>query len=260
MNKDESKAVGSCLNNVNKKIMVMSGKGGVGKSSVSLNLAATLARNGFRVGILDVDFHGPSIPVMLGLQQTSLMTNGEKVIPAEVKGIKVMSIAFLLEGKNDAVIWRGPRKSAILNSMLEDVDWGELDYLIMDFPPGTGDEAMTACQTVADADGGIVVTTPQEVSLSDCRRAISFCDKMNLPVIGVIENMAGFACPSCNKIYDIFRSGGGKALSEESGVPFLGSLPLDPRMAESCDKGEIFIEMYPDSKVAVAFSEIIERL
>jgi ATP-binding protein involved in chromosome partitioning len=244
------------------KIMVLSGKGGVGKSSVSVNLAVALAMDGMKVGLLDIDFHGPSVPTMLGLQGDNLASDESGIIPAEIHNLKVVSISMLLQDKkNDAIIWRGPMKAGILKQLLEDVHWGDLDYLIMDFPPGTGDEALSACQLVSDADGGIIVTTPQEVSLSDCRRCISFCRQLKLPVLGVLENMSGFACPDCDKVYDIFGSrGGGENMAKENNVPFLGRIPIDPDLATACDTGHPFIYHSQHKPAAQSFSKAVDEL
>ena len=251
----------SRLSAIKHKVMVLSGKGGVGKSSVSVNLAIALAMDGMKVGLLDIDFHGPSVPTMLGLQKIKLDSDENGVIPAEIHNIKVVSISMLLpENQHDAIIWRGPMKAGVLKQLLEDVNWGELDYLIMDFPPGTGDEALSACQLVSDADGGIIVTTPQEVSLADCRRCISFCRKLNLPVLGVLENMSGFACPDCAKVYDIFGSGGGESMAKDNNVPFLGKIPIDPALATACDTGRPFIYHSQEKPTAQAFSKAVDNL
>ncbi|UDQ96478.1 Mrp/NBP35 family ATP-binding protein [Lentisphaerota bacterium WC36G] len=246
---------------IDKKIMVLSGKGGVGKSSVSVNLALSLAMKGYRVGLLDIDFHGPSIPTMLGLQNDKLECTATNILPAEAFNIKVVSIAMLLEQQNtDAVIWRGPMKSGVLKQLLEEVEWGNLDYLIMDFPPGTGDEALSACQLISDATGAIIVTTPQEVSLADCRRSISFCQQLNLPILGVIENMSGFSCPDCGKIVDIFGTDGGKNMAEQFNIPFLGKLPIDPAFAQACDNGVPFLYAKEQSVTAKEFEQAISQL
>jgi Mrp family chromosome partitioning ATPase len=248
------------LSGMEHKIMVLSGKGGVGKSSVAVNLALYLALEGYRVGLLDIDFHGPSVPTMLGFQNTGVVMDGEEILPLEMGTLKVMSMGLLLQGQKDAVIWRGPMKAGVIKQLFEDVRWGELDYMIMDFPPGTGDEALSACQLVEGADGGIVVTTPQEVSLSDCRRCISFCRKLNLPVLGVIENMSGFVCPNCGTVVDIFSSGGGEKMAEEEGVPFLGKIPLDPNIVKACDEGKALLRNFAGTPGAKAFGEIAERI
>ncbi|MFA6713899.1 MAG: Mrp/NBP35 family ATP-binding protein [Victivallales bacterium] len=249
------------LSSIKHKVMVLSGKGGVGKSSVSVNLAVSLAMNGMKVGLLDIDFHGPSVPTMLGLKKITLNTGDDGIIPAEVHNLKVVSISMLLEKDNDnAIIWRGPMKAGVLKQLLENVNWGELDYLIMDFPPGTGDEALSACQLVSDADGGIIVTTPQEVSLSDCRRCISFCRQLGLPVLGVLENMSGFVCPKCGEIADIFGCGGGEDMAKSYNVPFLGKIPLDPELRASCDSGHPFIYHSQHKPAALAFAAAVDKL
>jgi ATP-binding protein involved in chromosome partitioning len=251
----------SRLNNIKHKVMIMSGKGGVGKSSVSANLASTLAATGKKVGLLDIDFHGPSIPRMFSVQhKRAEATPEENILPVEVNGVKLMSVGFLVPDDRSAVVWRGPMKMGVLEQLLKDVEWGELDYLIIDFPPGTGDEALSACQLIDDADGAIIVTTPQEVSLSDCRRCINFCQKLNLPVLGVIENMSGFVCPECGNRTDIFSTGGGKKMAETESIPFLGEVPLDPAVMLACERGEAYISTHPDSVTATVFKEIASGL
>lgn len=231
------------MDKIQNKIMVLSGKGGVGKSSVAASLALSLSAQGAKVGLLDLDFHGPSIPTLFGVQGMSLVSDGENLIPLEAKGIKIISVGFLLEDPDSAVIWRGPMKMGVIQQFLRDVEWGDLDYLIMDFPPGTGDEALSACQTVPNATGGIIVTTPQEVSLSDCRKSIDFCRKLNLPILGVIENMNGFVCPKCGEVTPIFSTGGGEKMAKADDLPFLGSLPLDPTFTRNCDEGNITVDL-----------------
>lgn len=248
------------LSGMKHKIMVLSGKGGVGKSSVAVNLALYLALEGHSVGLLDIDFHGPSVPTMLGFQNTGVVMEGEEILPLEMGCLKIMSMGLLLQNQKDAVIWRGPMKAGVIKQLFENVRWGDLDYLIMDFPPGTGDEALSACQLVEGADGGIVVTTPQEVSLSDCRRCISFCRQLNLPVLGVIENMSGFVCPDCGSVVDIFSSGGGEKMAEEEEVPFLGKIPLDPNIVRACDEGKVLLRNFGNSPGAKAFGEIADRI
>jgi len=246
------------LKGIKHKIMVLSGKGGVGKSSVAASLAAALAAQGKKVGLLDLDFHGPSIPTLFGLQGMPVLSDGEELQPLETGGIKVLSVGFLMENTDSAVIWRGPMKMGILQQFLRDVAWGELDYLIMDFPPGTGDEALSACQTIQDATGGIIVTTPQEVSLADCRKSIDFCRKLDLPVLGVVENMNGFVCPDCGKVSHIFSTGGGEKMAGDMSLPFLGSIPLDPAFTQVCDRGEILKDN--SSPVREIFSRTAENL
>lgn len=248
------------LSKIKHKIVVLSGKGGVGKSSVAVNLAVSLGLAGSGVGILDVDIHGPSVPKMLRMEGRKLETKGEKLVPAAVGSVKVMSIGFLLSGSDDAVIWRGPMKAGVIKQFVEDVDWGELDYLIVDCPPGTGDEPLSVIQTLGSADGAIVVTTPQDVALADVRKSIRFCSQLNLPVLGVIENMSGFACPHCGEIVDVFKSGGGQHMAGEMGVPFLGRVPLDPAVVISGDDGTPYVYKYAESAAAKAFAEIVDTL
>ena len=249
------------LNNIKHKVMVMSGKGGVGKSSVSANLASTLATMGKKVGLLDIDFHGPSIPRMFSVQHMRAEGTPEQtIIPIEANGVKLMSVGFLVPDDKAAVVWRGPMKMGVLEQLLKDVEWGELDYLIIDFPPGTGDEALSACQLIEDADGAVIVTTPQEVSLSDCRRSIDFCRKLKLPVLGVIENMSGFVCPECGTRTDIFSTGGGQKMAKDENVPFLGEVPLDPALMVACERGDVFIQTHPESVTAKVFKDVAAGL
>lgn len=248
------------LKNIKHCLAVLSGKGGVGKSTVSVNLAAALAREGWRVGLLDADLHGPSVPTMLRLQDARANMGEGGIEPVEAApGLKVMSVAFFLADRAQAVVWRGPMKLAAIKQMLEDVEWGELDYLIIDCPPGTGDEPLAVIQLIPCLEGGVIVTTPQEVAASDVRRSVTFCDTLHLPVIGVIENMSGFHCPDCDKIHYIFKQGGGKALAESLSLPFLGAIPIEPEIAESGDSGIPFVNR-PESSAAAAFNEIVGRI
>lgn len=242
------------------KVMVLSGKGGVGKSSVAASLALELARRGQTVGLLDVDFHGPSVPTIFGPAGHRANATGNVLLPIAAHGVRLMSIGFLVPDKNDAVIWRGPLKAKFLSQLLEDVDWGELDWLVMDFPPGTGDEALSACQSIEDADGGIVVTTPQEVALADCRRCIRFAQKIGLPVLGVVENMSGFVCPTCGGIADVFSSGGGEKMAADADVTFLGKIPLDPVFVKYCDDGLPYVLNKSETETAQAFRKIADGL
>lgn len=194
------------------KIVVLSGKGGVGKSTVAVNLATALALNGLRVGLLDVDIHGPSVPTMLGLENETLKGGPEGLFPVEFGGLKIMSLGFLLQNPDDAVIWRGPMKMGVIKQFLTDVQWGDLDYLIVDAPPGTGDEPLSICQLIQPLDGAVIVTTPQKVAAIDVRKSISFCRRLAVPVLGVIENMSGFVCPKCGEVTQILPTGGGKRL------------------------------------------------
>ncbi len=243
------------------KVAVLSGKGGVGKSTVAANLAVALAGEGFRVGLLDVDVHGPSIPKLLGLEEAQVFSDGQDIVPAaHGPNLRVMSIAFLMRDVDEAVIWRGPLKMSFLRQVLADVEWGELDFLILDLPPGTGDEPLSVCQLIPDAAGAIVVTTPQDLSVSDVRRCVTFCRRLKLPVLGVLENMSGFVCPHCGKEVEIFGEGGGRRMAESMGVPLLGRVPIDPDVVRVSDGGEPFVESRPESPATRAFLDAIEPI
>ena len=244
------------LQKIKHKIIVLSGKGGVGKSTVAVNLAAALSAAGQQVGLLDVDIHGPSIPKMLHLEHTKVQATTEGILPVEKEGLKVMSIGLLLRNPDDAVIWRGPMKMGVIEQFLKDVDWGELDYLIIDSPPGTGDEPLSVCQLVKDPDGAVIVTTPQDVATSDVRRSITFCRQLGLPVLGVIENMSGFVCPKCGEVTNIFKTGGGERMAHDMNVPFLGRIPLDPAIDDAGDDGRPFVRN-PRTETAKIFARII---
>ncbi len=242
------------------KILVLSGKGGVGKSTVAVNLAVSLMLAGKRVGLLDVDIHGPSIPKMMHLEGSPVLTEGDRLLPIEVGDMKVLSLGFFLKSADDAVIWRGPMKMGVIKQFLKDACWGKLDYLVVDSPPGTGDEPLSVCQLIENADGAIIVTTPQDVSVADVRRSISFCHALHLPVLGVVENMSGFVCPHCGEITNIFKTGGGARMAAEMAVPFLGCIPLDPKVGESCDAGAPYVHHYAGSETAKAFNQIIQPI
>jgi len=225
------------MSQIKHKILVLSGKGGVGKSTVAVNLAISLSLAGKRTGLLDIDIHGPSIPKILNLEGRKAQSAFDAILPIEVgANLKVMSIAFFLSSQDDAVIWRGPMKYQMIKQFLKDVEWGELDYLIIDSPPGTGDEPMSVAQVIADARA-IIVTTPQEVALADVRKAINFCRNVNLAVLGLLENMSGLICPHCGGEIHLFRQGGGQRTAAAKGIPFLGSLPFDLRVMEGGDLG-----------------------
>ncbi len=256
----ERQALQRRLCRIRHKILVLSGKGGVGKSTVAVNLAFSLARAGKRVGLLDVDFHGPSVPGMLGLEHTAPQRQGDAMLPTEINGVKVMSIGLLIENRDDAIIWRGPMKMGVIKQFLTDVAWGDLDYLIIDSPPGTGDEPLSVCQLIENADGAVVVTTPQAVATADVRRSISFCRRLKLPVLGVVENMSGFVCPKCGETTAIFQTGGGEIMAREMDVPFLGALPIDPRIVTAADSGTVYIEDASSSAVAEAFRQVVDPI
>jgi Mrp family chromosome partitioning ATPase len=209
------------------------------------------------VGLLDVDIHGPSVPKMLHLEDAVLTATEDSMLPVETAGLKVMSIGFLLQNRDDAVIWRGPMKMGLIKQFLKDVAWGELDYLIVDSPPGTGDEPLSVCQLVKNPDGAVIVTTPQDVATADVRKSITFCRQLRLPVLGVIENMSGFVCPHCGTVTDIFKTGGGERMAREMGVPFLGRIPIDPAIGEAGDAGRPFVEGDRPTETAKAFQRII---
>ena len=257
----EKIALSEQLGKIKHKILIISGKGGVGKSTVAANMAISLALAGKKVGLLDVDIHGPSIPKLLKLEDEKLYSDGVKIIPSSVgDNLKVMSIAFMLQDKDDAVIWRGPMKFGVIKQFISDVDWGELDYLIVDCPPGTGDEPLSVVQIMENPDGAVVVTTPQDLSTSDVRKSIQFCRKLNLKVIGVIENMSGFVCPHCGERTDIFKSGGGERMAEDMKVPFLGRIPIDPNIVEASDSGKPYVYHFAKSEAAKAFEEVVKPL
>ncbi len=250
------------LKKIHRKLVVLSGKGGVGKSTVAANLALSLSLSGYRVGLLDIDFHGPSIPKLMGLETRKPdMTDDQKILPLSFgESLKVMSLGILLSGADDAVIWRGPMKMGAIKQLIKDVEWGELDYLVVDSPPGTGDEPLSIVQVLKDPDGAVVVTTPQELSVSDVRRSIRFCEKVNLPVLGVVENMSGFVCPHCKERVDIFKSGGGEEMSKAMNIPFLGRIPLDPDIVKASDEGEPFVYYYGKSETARIFETIVQNM
>lgn len=261
MEKKDKERLDAKLAKIRRRLLVFSGKGGVGKSTVSVNLALALAQKGMRVGLLDVDIHGPDLAMMLGVEGKRLASMGENsIIPYPVTGnLKLVSMSFLLESPDKAVIWRGPLKMSIIQQFLGDVEWGELDWLIIDSPPGTGDEPLSVAQLVP-ATGAIIVTTPQEVSLLDSKKAVSFARTMNLKVVGIIENMSGMTCPHCGKKINLFSEGGGERAAMELGVPFLGRIPIDPRIVESGDSGKPFALSQPDSEAAKAFDAVVDRI
>lgn len=242
------------------KIVVLSGKGGVGKSTVAVNLATALALHGLRVGLLDMDIHGPSVPTMLGLEGESLKGNPGELFPVEFGGLKVMSLGFLLHNPDDAVIWRGPMKMGVIKQFLTDVNWGDLDDLIIDAPPGTGDEPLSLCQLIQPLDGAVIVTTPQKIAAIDVRKSISFCRQVNVPVLGVVENMSGFVCPRCGELTQILPEGGGRKIASDMKVPFLGAIPMDPALARSGDSGRVFIHHFSETVTGKILQDIIHRI
>jgi Mrp family chromosome partitioning ATPase len=238
----------------------MSGKGGVGKSTVAVNLAAALSAEGKKVGLLDADVHGPSVPMMLGLRPEPLKAFPDGIHPVVTdSGLKVISIAFFLDNPSSPTIWRGPMKAGLIKQFLQDVVWGDLDYLIVDCPPGTGDEPLSVIQLMEEPTGAIIVTTPQEVALAAVKKSIAFCRLMKLPIMGIVQNMDGFICPHCGLASDPFRTGGGQKLAEILGIPLLGSIPLTGEVASSGDNGTP-VSLVGDSAVGNIFTEIATSL
>ena len=257
---EQEKAVQAMMEKVKHKVMVMSGKGGVGKTTVAANLAFALGMQGLDVGLMDADIHGPDIPKILGIEDKRPGASGNKILPIFVTPrLKAMSIGFLLPDRDSAVIWRGPMKMNAIRQFLSDVDWGELDYLVIDLPPGTGDEPLSVAQLIKNVDGTIIVTTPQDLALLDSRKAVNFSRVLKVPVIGIIENMSGFVCPYCGKEINIFKYGGGERSARELGVTFLGRVPIDPGMVIAADNGTPFV-LQKDSKVREAFEHIVEKV
>ncbi|MCF7811821.1 P-loop NTPase [bacterium] len=251
------------MSRIGRKILVLSGKGGVGKSTVAANLATSLALSGKKVGLLDIDIHGPSIPQLFNLtgQKAQLGDEEHTIRPVEFSpNLKVMSIGFLLPNQDDAVIWRGPLKMGIIRQFLKDVEWGDLDYLIVDSPPGTGDEPLSIVQLLPNPDGAVIVTTPQQLSIDDVKKCINFAKKVNLKVLGVVENMSGFVCPDCGSKIDIFSKGGGEKMAAEMSVPYLGSIPIDKNIVDACENGKPYLQEFAGSGAALAFNDIIKKL
>jgi len=259
--KAEQEQINENLAHIKHKVLVLSGKGGVGKSTIAANLAVSLSLANKRVGLLDIDIHGPSIPKILNLEGRTIQVLGETMLPVQIgPSLKVMSIGFLLGDSDDAVIWRGPMKNQVIKQFLKDVKWGSLDFLIVDSPPGTGDEPLSIVQLLGDADGAIIVTTPQQIALSDVRKSISFCRNLNLPVLGVVENMSGFVCPKCGEQTDIFRSGGGQDMARQLGIHFLGRIPIDPQIVQACDTGQPFVGRNDQNETAKAFNQVTQHV
>ena len=247
----QEKAITDFLNQVKHKLVVMSGKGGVGKSTLSVDLALMLSKKGYKVGLLDVDLHGPSVAGMLGIADEHLTAAGEKLLPFQYnENLEVITVQGLLPHKDDALIWRGPVKIGVIRQFLADTQWSPLDYLIIDCPPGTGDEPLTVVQTIKDAKA-IVVTTPQEIALADVRKSINFCELAKMPILGIVENMSGFVCPHCGEVINIFKTGGGEKLAKEKGLPFLGKLPIDPAIVDADDAGDPVDKLGPTTKAAL---------
>jgi ATP-binding protein involved in chromosome partitioning len=260
---DEQTVLKTRMKKIKHKIAVISGKGGVGKTVTAVNLAIAFAMQGHenRVGLLDADLHGPCVPKMLGIEDKKLKVGPIGALPAVGPlGVKVTSMALVLEGKGVPVIWRGPLKMRAIQQFLSEVMWGELDFLLIDLPPGTGDEPLSVLKLLPEMDGVVIVTIPSEVSQTVVGKSITFSRQLNIPVIGIIENMSGFVCPDCGKETHIFKTGGGEKVAQEYSVPFLGKIPLDPRVCEASDLGHPFIMEHPDSPAAKSFMNIVETI
>jgi len=258
---DQDAKLRRSLQRIRNKLVVLSGKGGVGKSSVATNLAVGLARQGQKVGLMDVDVHGPSIPRLLHLEESRPSAVEEGLIPIKWEdNLSVISLGFFLPAKSDSVIWRGPVKMKLIQQFLEDVFWGDLDYLVIDCPPGTGDEPLSVMQLLGTDAQGVIVTTPQDLAVDDVRRSVDFCAQTGNPVLGLVENMSGLKCPHCGEIVDVFASGGGERLAQEAGVPFLGRIPLDPEVVRNADQGKVTMSENTDSPAAEAYGEIVNTI
>ncbi len=260
---DEKSAVNAKMSKIKHKIAVISGKGGVGKSTVTVNLAMAFAAKGYanRVGILDADITGPCVPKILGIRSQKLQAGPPGIFPAiGPVGIRAVSMDFLLPSDETPVIWRGPLKMRAIQQFLSDITWGELEYLFIDLPPGTGDEPLSVMQLIPEMDGVVIVTIPSEVSQTVVKKAVTFAQKLSIPVIGIIENMSGFVCPKCGAEIDIFKVGGGKKIADELSIPFLGRIPIDPTICEDSDKGNPFIVEHADSPATKAFMSIVKKV
>jgi ATP-binding protein involved in chromosome partitioning len=269
--KEENKGLGSYfeeqtkiskrMSKIKHKIAVISGKGGVGKSTVTASLAIALIKKKYTIGVLDADIHGPSIPKMLGIRDQKLHGTPERGVipPTDPLGIKVISMDFLLD-EELPVIWRGPLKMKVISRFLYDIDWGELDFLLVDLPPGTGDEPLTIMKRIPNIKGVVIVTIPSEVSQLVVKKAITFARELKVPIIGIVENMSGFICPKCGEKTNIFKAGGGEKLAEVMGVPFLGSIPIDPNITKDNDEGISFITKHSGSEATKAFKQISNKV
>jgi ATP-binding protein involved in chromosome partitioning len=256
----EERELAQALKQIRHKLVVMSGKGGVGKSSVAVSLALGLARRGNKVGLMDVDLHGPNVLRMMGLKQPLDLTHAQFALPPDLfDHLRVISIEVLMRDRDMAVIWRGPLKHQLIRQFVGEVQWGPLDYLVVDSPPGTGDEPMSVAQTIPDAQA-VIVTTPQEISLADVRKSLNFCEKINMKVLGIVENMSGYACPHCGKDLPLFKTGGGAKTAQAAGVPFLGALPFDPAVVEAADQGLLMDVKEADSPFFKAMTPIVDHI
>ncbi len=258
---ERHRKIGKRMSKIEHKIAVLSGKGGVGKSFVTASLASALAAKGRRVTVLDADIHGPSIPKLLGVHGQNIFAGPDGLIPVETEyGVGVVSLDFMLPSEDTPVVWRGPLKTNAIGELLAEVNWGDLDYLLVDLPPGTGDEALSIAQMIHRMDGALIVTIPTDLSRMVVEKAVVFAKRLRVPVLGIVENMSGFTCPDTGKIYYIFGRDGGKRMAAEMNVDFLGSIPIDPRISESNDRGIPFFVAYPDSGASRSFLDIAERI
>jgi Mrp family chromosome partitioning ATPase len=258
---DQDKELKNRMSRIKHKIIVMSGKGGVGKTSVSVNLSYALALTGREVGLVDIDMHGPNIAKMLGVEGQGFTGSDNGIEPVRVlPNLKAASISFATANPDMPIIWRGPLKMSAIRQFLGEINWGELDYLVIDSPPGTGDEPLSACQLIPEVSGAVIVTTPQDVSILDARKSVFFARQLKIPIIGIIENMSGFVCPHCGKETPIFKKGGGEKAAKDLGVPFLGRIPFEPAMVEMADKGLPFVQSMKDAPSAAAFQEIVRHI
>ena len=249
------------MSRIKHKILVLSNKGGVGKSSVAVNLACSLSEKGHKVGILDADLHGPSVAKMLGFEGKRLQGGPEGIIPMSVTpNLIAVSMAALIETSDAPLIWRGPLKMMALKQFLGEVQWGNLDYLIIDSPPGTGDEPLSICQLIPELEGGVIVTTPQSVALLDSRKCVNFLKNLKIPILGIIENMSGLKCPHCGKNIDLFKSGGGEEAAREFKLTFLGKVPIDLNIVVAADEGKPYICQYKDTETAKIFNQIVDSI
>ena len=249
------------MSDIKHKILVLSNKGGVGKSSISVNLSCTLAEKGYQVGLLDADLHGPSVAKMLGFEGQKLTGSNGQIKPIQAReNLVAVSMASLIESPDTPLVWRGPLKGVAIKQFLAEVNWGKLDFLVIDSPPGTGDEPLSVCQLIPELDGGVIVTTPQEIALADSRKCIHFLRDINIPILGIVENMSGFHCPKCGEKIDLFKTGGGKKAASDFKIPFLGAIPIDLAMVQSADQGKPFICSNNDSETVQAFEKIVQSI